>query len=166
MCSKRLKKLFCVLFSVVIIGVCVCVSALGANSNYVTYSDTLQNATTVQNLLTLRNDKQMRKHYIAFRSTTDEYVLLMSDKFDVNGKTVSCDECDIIVYNQSYGSSNMTRYYSSSLDECTLSVNHVVVSDFLDGSSRANNSNYNRTIIVFFVVVIALLAFWLIRRFK
>lgn len=166
MFSRKLKKLFCVLLSVVVIALAFSITGFCASTNYVTYSDILQNNSTVQNLLTLRSDEQMRKNYICFRASRDEYVLLISKDFNVNGKTVSCGDCDVICYNTSYGDSNSTRYYSTSFDNCSLSVNHVVVSDFLDGASRVNNSNYNRAIIVFFVVIVALLAFWLIRRFK
>lgn len=166
MFSRKLKKLFCVLFSVFVIALAFSIIGYCASSNYVTYSDVLQNNSTVQNLLTLRSDEQMRKNYICFRASSDEYLLLISKKFDVNGKTVSCGDCDVICYNTSYGSHDSSRYYSRSFDNCSLTIKHVVVSDFLDGASRVNNSNYNRAIIVFFVVVIALLAFWLIRRFK
>ena len=166
MFSRKLKKFFCVLFSAVVIVSAFSIIGYCASTNYVTYLDVLQNNSTVQNLLTLRTDEQMRNNYICFRASRDEYVLLISKDFDVNGKTVSCGNCDVVCYNTSYGDSNSTRYYSASFDNCSLTVNHVVVSDFLDGASRVNNSNYNRSIIVFFVVIAALLAFWLIRRFK
>ena len=166
MFSSKFEKFFCVLLSVFVIFLAFSITGFCASSNYVTYSDVLQNNSTVQNLLTLRTDEQMRKNYICFRSSSDEYVLLISKNFDVNGKTVSCGDCDVICYNTSYGSHDSSRYYSRSFDNSSLTIDHVVVSDFLDGSSRVNNSSYNRAIIVFFVVVIALLSFWLIRRFK
>lgn len=164
MCIK-LKKLFAAFTVVCVIVFCICSTAFAASKTYTTYSDVTASTTTIQNLLTLRTDKQTTKRYVAFR-TESEYVLLISDDFSVNGSTVSCEDCDVIVYNSSYGSNNATRYYSTSYSSCSLSVSHVVVSNFLEGASRPDSSDYNNTVIVVLICILAVLAFWVIRRFK
>lgn len=164
MCIK-LKKLFAVFIVVCVIVFCICSTAFAASKTYTTYSDVTASTTTIQNLLTLRTDKQATKRYVAFR-TESEYVLLIADDFSVNDSTVSCEDCDVIVYNSSYGSNNATRYYSTSYSSCSLSVSHVVVSNFLEGASRPDSSDYNNTVIVVLICILAFLAFWVIRRFK
>lgn len=135
-------------------------------SSYSTYQDVLQNNTTINNLLSLRSDRQKDLHYIAFRVSPDEYMLVMSDKFTESGKTVSADSVDIISYNSEYGSSNSTRYFSTSHNGFSVTVNHVVVSDFLDFSSKNETSNWQQYILIVCCLILAFVIFNVLRRFK
>lgn len=164
MCTK-LKKFFAVCIIVCVTVCCICSTAFAASKTYSTYNDAISSTSYIQNLLTLRSKKQATKNYIAFR-TESEYVLVIADKFNVNGSSITCDDCDIIAYNSSYGANNSTRYYSTSYDSCTVTKNHVIVSNCIDGSSRPDSSDYNQTVVLALVIIIAILAFWVIRRFK
>lgn len=160
---KRFKFLFIVISVVFVLFSCMlpCFAA-----SYSTYSDTLQNNSTVNNLLSLRSDRQKDLHYIAFRSSPDEYLLVMSDKFTKSGKSVSANAVDIIYYNSDYGSSNSTRYFSTSQNNFSVTVNHVVVSDFLDFSSKNETSNWQQYILIVCCLILAFVIFNVLRRFK
>lgn len=160
---KRFKFLF-IIFSVVFVLFCCMLPCFA--SSYSTYSDTLQNNSTVNNLLSLRSDRQKDLHYIAFRSSPDEYMLIMSDKFSESGNTVSSNSVDIIYYNSEYGSSNSTRYFSTTQNNFSVTVNHVVVSDFLDFSSKNDTSNWQQYILIICCLILAFVIFNVLRRFK
>lgn len=160
---KRFKFLF-IMISVVSVLFCCMLPCFGAS--YSTYSDVLQNNSTVNNLLSLRSDRQKDLHYIAFRSTDGEYMLVMSDKFNKSGKSVSANAVDIIYYNSDYGSSNSTRYFSTSENNFSVTVNHVVVSDFLDFSSKNETSNWQQYILIVCCLILAFVIFNVLRRFK
>lgn len=160
---KRFKVILCFVYVFSIIFCCMlpCFA-----SSYSTYQDVLQNNSTVNNLLSLRSDKQKDFHYIAFRSSPDEYMLVMSDKFSESGKTVSSNNVDIIYYNSDYGSSNSTRYFSTTQNNFSVTVNHVVVSDFLDFSSKNETSNWQQYILIVCCLILAFVVFNFLRRFK
>lgn len=160
---KRFKFVFLIISVVSVLFCCIfpCFA-----SSYSTYSDVLQNNSTINNLLSLRSDKQKNLHYIAFRSTNDEYMLVMSDKFTKSGKSVSANAVDIIYYNSDYGSSNSTRYFSTQQSNFSLTINHVVVSDFLDFSSKNETSNWQQYILIVCCLILAFVVFNLLRRFK
>lgn len=160
---KRFKVLFLV-FSVVLILSCCMLSCFA--SSYSTYQDVLQNNTTVNNLLSLRSDKQKDLHYIAFRSSSNDYLLVMSESFNESGKIVSADSVDIIFYDSDYGSSNSTRYFSTTQNNFSLSVNHVVVSDFLDFSSKNETTNWQQYLLIVCCLILAFVIFNVLRRFK
>lgn len=160
---KRFKFLF-VIISVLSVLVC-CILPCFATS-YNTYSDSLQNNSTVNNLLSLRSAHQKDLHYVAFRSSPDEYMLVMSDKFNESGKIVSAEAVDIIYYNSDYGSSNSTRYFSTSQRDFSVTINHVVVSDFLDFSSKNETSNWQQYLLILVALILAFVIFNVLRRFK
>lgn len=160
---KRFRFLF-IIFSVLSVLFC-CMLPCFATS-YHTYSDVLQNNSTVNNLLSLRSSHQKDLHYIAFRSTSDEYMLIMSDKFNQSGKVVSAQAVDIIYYNPEYGSSNSTRYFSTSQRDFSVTINHVVVSDFLDFSSKNDTSNWQQYLLILVGLILAFVIFNVLRRFK
>lgn len=160
---KRFKFLLCLVYVFSIIFCCM-LPCFGAS--YSTVQDVLQNNSTVNNLLSLRSDRQKDLHYIAFRSTNDDYMLVMSDKFTKSGKSVSANSVDIIYYNSDYGSSNSTRYFSTSENNFSVTVNHVVVSDFLDFSSKNETSNWQQYILIVCCLILAFVIFNVLRRFK
>ena len=160
---KRFKLLFIVI-SVVSVLFCCMLPCFA--SSYSTQQDVLQNNSTVNNLLSLRSGSQKDLHYIAFRSTNDDYMLVMSDKFSKSGKTVSANSVDIIYYSSDYGSSNSTRYFSTSETNFSVTVNHVVVSDFLDFSSKNETSNWQQYILIVCCLILAFVIFNVLRRFK
>lgn len=135
-------------------------------SSYSTYSDTLQNNSTIVNLLSLRSDKQKSLKYVAFRQSQYQYMLVMSDSFDISGKNVSADRVDIIYYNSDYGSSSDTRYFSTAQTDFSLTVNHVVVSDFLDFSSKNETSHWQNYLLILVGLIFVFVTFNVIRRFK
>lgn len=135
-------------------------------SSYSTYSDTFQNNTTIVNLLSLRSDKQKSLKYVAFRQSQYQYMLVMSDSFNISGKNVSADRVDIIYYNSDYGSSSDTRYFSTSQTEFSLRVNHVVVSDFLDFSSKNDTSHWQNYLLILVCLILVFVIFNVLRRFK
>ena len=135
-------------------------------SSYSTYQDVLQNNSIVNNLLSLRSDRQKGLHYIAFRSTNDEYMLVMSDKFSKSGRSVSANAVDIIFYNSDYGSSNSTRYFSTAENNFSVTINHVVVSDFLDFSSKNETSHWQNYLLILVGLILAFVIFNVLRRFK
>lgn len=153
-----------VLFLVISFIFCCFVPCFAAS--YSTYSDVLQSNSTVNNLLSLRSEKQRNLHYIAFRQSTDQYMLVMSDNFDVNNKVVSASSVDIIYYNSEYGSSNATRYFNISSSDFSLTVNHVVVSDFLDFSSKNETFGWQRYLLILVALILAFVIFNVLRRFK
>lgn len=160
---KRFKVILCFVcvFSIIFCCMLPCFCA-----SYSTYQDVFQNNSTVSNLLSLRSDRQKELQYIAFRSTPDEYILVMSDKFTKSGKSVSANAVDIIYYNSEYGSSNATRYFSTSENNFSVTINHVVVSDFLDFSSKNETSNWQQYILIVCCLILAFVIFNLLRRFK
>lgn len=135
-------------------------------SSYSTYSDTLQNNSTIVNLLSLRSDNQKSLKYVAFRQSQYQYMLVMSDSFDVSGKNISADRVEIIYYNSDYGSSNDTRYFSTAQTDFSLTVNHVVVSDFLDFSSKNETSHWQNYLLILVSLILAFVIFNVLRRFK
>lgn len=160
---KRFKVLF-LAFSVFLILSCCMLPCFA--SSYSTYQDVLQNNSTVNNLLSLRSNKQKDLHYIAFRSSSNEYLLVMSDSFNQSGKTVTSDSVDIIFYDSDLGSSNSTRYFSTHQNDFSLTVKHVVVSDFLDFSSKNDTSNWQQYLLIVCCLILAFVIFNVLRRFK
>ena len=157
-------KFFFVIVSVISVLFC-CMLPCFAFS-YETYQDVLQNNSIVNNLLSLRSEQQKDLHYIAFRSSSNAYLLVMSDSFNESGKTVSSDSVDIIFYDSDSGSSNSTRYFSTSQSNFSLTVNHVVVSDFLDFSSKNDTSNWQQYLLIVCCLILAFVIFNVLRRFK
>lgn len=160
-------KCFRILFVIIsVLSVLFCCFLPCFATSYHTYSDVFQNNSTVNNLLSLRSDHQKDLHFLAFRSTSDEYMLVMSGKFTESGKVVSAEAVDIIYYNPEYGSSNSTRYFSTSQRDFSVSVNHVVVSDFLDFSSKNETSNWQHYLLILVALILAFVIFNVLRRFK
>ena len=93
-------------------------------------------------------------------------MLVMSDKFQQSGKTVSASSVDIIYYDSDYGSNNSTRYFSTTQNGFSVTVNHVVVSDFLDFSSKNETSNWQQYILILCCLILAFVIFNVLRRFK
>lgn len=160
---KRFKFFFVILSVISVLFSCM-LSCFA--SSYSTYQDVLQNNSTVNNLLSLRSNKQKDLHYIAFRSSSNEYLLVMSDSFNKSGKTVIADSVDIIFYDSDLGSSNSTRYFSTHQNDFSLTVKHVVVSDFLDFSSKNDTSNWQQYILIVCCLILAFVIFNVLRRFK
>ena len=160
---KRFKFFFIVIS---VLSVLFCCMLPCFATSYHTYSDVLQNNSTVNNLLSLRSSHQKDLHYIAFRSSSDEYMLVMSDKFSESGKIVSAEAVDIIYYNPEYGSSNSTRFFSTSQRDFSVTINHVVVSDFLDFSSKNDTSNWQQYLLILVALILAFVIFNVLRRFK
>lgn len=160
---KRFKFIFVVIsiFSVLFSCMLPCLA-----SSYSTYQDVLQNNSTVNNLLSLRSNKQKDLHYIGFRNSSGQYMLVMSDNFQHSGKTVSATSVDIIFYDSDSGTSNSTRYFSTQQNDFSLTVNHVVVSDFLDFSSKNDTSNWQQYLLIVCCLILAFVIFNVLRRFK
>ena len=135
-------------------------------SSYSTHSDVLQNNSTITNLLSLRSDKQKNLHYIGFRNSSGQYLLVMSDDFQKNGKTVSANAVDIIFYDSDIGPSNSTRYFSTQQKDFSLTINHVVVSDFLDFSSKNQSLHWQNYLLILVALILAFVIFNVLRRFK
>ena len=135
-------------------------------SSYSTHSDVLQNNSTITNLLSLRSDKQKNLHYIGFRNSSGQYLLVMSDDFQKSGKTVTANAVDIIFYDSDIGSSNSTRYFSTQQYDFSLTINHVVVSDFLDFSSKNDTSHWQNYLLILVALILAFVIFNVLRRFK
>ncbi len=162
---KRFVKRFFFAFSVVAVIVSISMFSVSA-VNYSTYSDTTINTSYVENLLSLRDSDQLRKDYIISRVTSNRYVLVMADDWKVKNNSVTCSECDIIFYDTSYGTDNNTRYGSTTANDCTFTVNHIVVSNFLKGASKPDNTNFFDFLKIGIAIIIALLIFKIIRGFK
>lgn len=160
---KRFKFIF-VALSVVSLLFCSILPCFA--TSYSTYSDTLQNNSTVVNLLSLRSDKQKSLKYVAFRESQYQYMLVMADSFDVSGKNVSANRVEIIYYNSDYGSSNDTRYFSTVQTDFSLTVKHVVVSDFLNFSSKNETSHWQNYLLILVSLILAFVIFNVLRRFK
>lgn len=154
------------LFTVIVIAFSMSCVSFAVSDNMTTYSDTLYSNSTVSNLLSLRQEEQLNKKYIGFRSSDSEYVLILSDNFTVNGNKVTAENCDLIVYSSNMGSSNATRYYSISSDTVSVTINHVVTSNFLEGSSKNESSSYQRYMIIGLFCLLGVVLFWVLRRFK
>ena len=155
-----MKKLFCFLFSFLLI---IIFSFSCFAVNYSTYSDVLSTSTQVNNLLSLRSNSDVLRDYVCIR-TEDEYILFIADKFDVVGDNISANNVRVISYRSSSG--NSTRYYSADIPEVDITKNHVVVSNFLTDSSKVNNTDWNKRIVIILCCILAVLVFWVIRRFK
>lgn len=157
-----MKKLFCFLLSFLLIFLfsfsCFAV-------NYSTYSDLTATSSQVTNLLSLRSNSEVLKDYIVIR-TEDEYCLFISDNFDVVGDNISSTDVTLIGYRSSNYPSGSTRYYRMQVPEVDIIKNHVVVSNFLEDSSKVNNSEWHKHIIIILCCIFAILIFWIIRRFK
>lgn len=160
---KRFKFFFIIIS---VISVLLCCMLPCSASSYSTYQDVLQNNSTVNNLLSLRSNKQKDLHYIAFRSSSNEYLLVMSESFNESGKTVTADSVDIIFYDSDLGSSNSTRYFSTQQNNFSLTVNHVVVSDFLEFSSKNETFHWQQYILIVCCLILAFVIFNVLRRFK
>ena len=154
------------LTAILVFSVLLCCFVPCFAASYSTYSDVLQNNSTVNNLLSLRSDKQRNLHYIAFRQSSEQYMLVMAEHFDVNNNVVSASDVDIIYYNSEYGSSNSTRYFNISGSNFSLTVNHVVVSDFLDFSSKNETFGWQRYLLILVSLILAFVIFNVLRRFK
>ena len=164
--KKFFKRFFLGFIISCVIVSCVMCSVSAVSADFSTYGDVTSTTSTVTNLLSLRTDEQLRKDYIALRTSQTQYVLVIADEFAVSDNTVSCSECEVIAYDSSYGSTNDTRYYSVSYDDCSVDINHITVSNFLEGSSRPDNTNFNDFIVCAIFIIIALLIFKVIRGFK
>lgn len=160
---KRFKYFF-IIISVVSVLFCCMIPCFA--SSYSTYSDVLQNNSTVSNLLSLRSDKQKNLHFIGFRNSSNQYMLVMSDSFQTSGKTVSANAVDIIFYDSDLGSNNSTRYFSTQQNDFSLTIKHVVVSDFLDFSSKDDTSNWQQYLLILVALILAFVIFNVLRRFK
>lgn len=160
---KRFKVLFVFVSIFLILTFCMlpCFAA-----SYNTHSDVLQNNSTINNLLSLRSDKQKNLHYIGFRNSSGQYLLVMSDDFQKSGKTVTANAVDIIFYDSDIGSSNSTRYFSTQQYDFSLTINHVVVSDFLDFSSKNDTSHWQNYLLILVALILAFVIFNVLRRFK
>ena len=157
-------KFFLIIICVVSVLFCCMIPCFA--SSYSTYSDVLQNNSTISNLLSLRSDKQKNLHFIGFRNSSGQYLLVMSDNFHKSGKTVSANAVDIIFYDSDLGSSNSTRYFSTQQNDFSLTINHVVVSDFLEFSSKNETSNWQQYLLVLVALILAFVLFNVLRRFK
>lgn len=157
-----MKKFFCLFFSVLIAVICS-ISCFAVD--YSTYADVTASTTQVTNLLSLRSNSDVLKDYVCIRAE-DEYCLFIADKFDLVGDTISANDVTVIAYRSSGTSGNSTRYYSVILPEVDITKNHVVVSNFLDDSSKVNNTDWNKRIVIILCCILAVLVFWVIRRFK
>lgn len=160
---KRFKFFF-IIISVVSVLFCCMIPCFATSYN--THSDVLQNNSTINNLLSLRSDKQKNLHYVGFRNSSGQYMLVMSDDFQKSGKTVSANAVDIIFYDSDIGSSNSTRYFSTQQNDFSLTINHVVVSDFLDFSSKNDTSNWQHYLLILVALILAFVIFNVLRRFK
>lgn len=148
-----------------VVSILVCSMLPCFATSYNTFSDVLQNNSTITNLLSLRSSHQRDLHFIGFRNSSGQYMLVMSDDFQQSGKTVSANTVDIIYYDSDTGS-NSTRYFSTQQNDFSLTVNHVVVSDFLDFSSKNDTSNWQQYILIVCCLILAFVIFNLLRRFK
>lgn len=157
-----MKKFLIVFFSVLIAVICS-ISCFAVN--YSTYSDLTANSTQVNNLLSLRSNSDVLRDYVCIR-TEEEYILFISDNFDVVGDNISATNVTVIAYRNSGSSGNSSRYYSLDIPEVDIIKNHVVVSNFLDNSSKVNNTDWNKRIVIILCCILAVLVFWVIRRFK
>lgn len=133
--------------------------------DYSTYSDLTATGSQVSNLLSLRDEKDVLKDYIIIR-TQDDYILFIADKFTVNNNTITANNVTQIVYRNTGISGQTTRYYSTQGNNIKITKNHVVVSNFLKGASKVDNTDYFMIIKIVLICILAVLVFWVIRRFK
>lgn len=161
-----MKKVICFLcvFVVLISSVVFTVSA--ADNNYSTYADLLSSNTTVQNLLSLRSDKELNKKYVCFRADNTLYLLLMSDSFESSGKKLTFNEAVVIMYDTSIQGTTSSKYFKTEIGSGAVTVNHVVSSDFLGGSSRDGTKSFNTVFICLLFCILAVVVFSVFRRFK
>lgn len=157
-----MKKFLCVFFSVLFAVICS-ISCYAVN--YSTSSDLTANSTQVNNLLSLRSNSDVLRDYVCIR-TEEEYLLFISDNFNVVGDNISSTDVTVIGYRNSGSSGNSSRYYSIVIPEIDIIKNHVVVSNFLEDSSKVNNTEWHKHIIIILCCIFAILIFWVIRRFK
>ena len=161
---SKVFKNFILIFSIVLVLLASMLPCFA--SSYSTYSDVLQNNSTINNLLSLRSDKQKNLHYIGFRNSSGQYLLVMSDDFQKSGKTVSSNAVDIIFYDSDIGSSNSTRYFSTQQNDFSLTINHVVVSDFLDFSSKNESLHWQNYLLILVGLILVFVIFNVLRRFR
>lgn len=144
----------------------ICVLSISCFAvDYNTYSDVTASTTQVTNLLSLRSDSDVLKKYVCIR-TQDDYILFISDDFEVVGDNITTPEATLIVYKNSGVTGNATRYYSITQKNIKIVRSHVVVSNFIDNSSKVNNTDWNKRITIILVCILAVLLFWVVRRFK
>lgn len=133
--------------------------------DFSTYSDLTATASQVQNLLSLRDEKDILKDYIVIR-TDNDYILFIADKFTVNNNIITANNVTEIVYRNTGVTGQATRYYSTTANNIKITKSHVVVSNFLKGSSKVDNTDYFMIIKIVLICILAVLIFWVIRRFK
>lgn len=129
-----------------------------------TKSDLTSSSSQVSALLSLRSNDEVLKDYVCIR-TEDEVILFVSDNFNVVDSIISATDVVSYVYNSSY-SSNTSRYYSVHYDEITISKSHLVVSNFIDFSSKPDNTDFNKRFTIVIICIFAVLIFLVLRRFK
>lgn len=129
-----------------------------------TDSDLTASSSQVTALLSLRSHDEVLKDYVCIR-TEKEYLLFVSDNFNVVDDIISATDVVCYAYNNSYPSSS-TRYYSVHYDEVTISKSHLVVSNFIDFSSKPDNSDFNKRFTIVIICILAVLIFLVLRRFK
>lgn len=156
---KKILSLFLCLLLILILSF----SAFAVD--YSTYSDVTAAATQVSNLLSLRSDSDVLKDYVCIR-TQDDYILFISDDFEVIGDYITSPEATLIVYRNSGVTGNSTRYYSQVQKNIKITKHHIVVSNFIDGSSKIDNTDWNKRLTILLVCILAILLFWVVRRFK
>lgn len=129
-----------------------------------TYSDLTVSSSQVNALLSLRSNDEVLKDYVCIR-TEDEYILFVSDNFNVVDNIISGTNVVSYVYTSNKPSST-SRYYSVNYDEITISKSHLVVSNFIDFSSKPDNSDFNKRFTIVIICILAVLVFLVLRRFK
>lgn len=142
-------------------------SCASAATNYSTYSDTLSNNSQVVSLLSLRKLSDASKHYVCFRASQYRYLLVVGfDITQTGSRSLSFSDCLIYEYDSSI-TGNSTRYKLYTGQTGSISVNHIVCSDVIEFSSKADSSPIWLNFIYIFLVVIAfILLLNLLRRFK
>ena len=157
-----MKNVFCIFLSFLLIFI---LSFSCFAVNYTTDSDLTASSTQVSNLLSLRSNSEVLKDYVIIR-TENEYCLFISDNFSVVGDNISSTDVTLIGYRSNNYPSGGTRYYRMQVPEIDIIKNHVVVSNFLEDSSKVNNTEWHKHIIIILCCIFAILIFWVIRRFK
>lgn len=159
-----MKKFIC--FLCVLCMLCIFSFSAFAVASYSTYSDVTYNTTYVQNLLSLRDKSDVLKDYVVIRTET-EYILFISDEFDVVGDTITCPSATLICYRSSGVTGNATRYYSvERSDGISISVEHIIVSNFIENASKPDNTDYSKRITIILLCILGVIIFWVFRRFK
>ncbi len=160
-----MKRFF--IFLTVTVLLISCVTCAASAASYSTYADILGTNSTVQSLLSLRNGEELYSDYVCIRASNYEYYLFFSDTFSESDGTVRAGDYTGYCYNTTNTQNNATRYSTVSGSSLTIDVNHVVVSNFMGFSSRADEDSSNLSILkVIGILLFALVLFLVIRRFR